>query len=164
MKESDRIARNTQRLTELYPAFAARLARVIKRLEADGLRPRIQDAYRSPQDQRAAFDAGHSDLLYGFHNVTSKDGKPESLAAELLDDDAPTTKGIPYALRLAAAAEAEGLSTGIRWGLTPKQKAAIDAAIAKKDWMAKVVTGWDAYHVEPTGITVAQAKMGRRPE
>lgn len=164
MKEADRIARNKERLTQLYPTFAARLARVIARLESDGVRPRIQDAWRSPQDQRKAFDTGHSKLLYGFHNVTSKDGKPESLAVDMLDDDAPLVKGIPYALRLAAAAEAEGLSTGIRWGLTQKQKSAIDQAIAKKDWLAKVAIGWDAYHCEPTGITVAQAKMGKRPE
>ena len=87
MTEPARRARNESRLQELFPTFRARIRRVIKRLEDNGLRPRIQDAHRSPEDQLAAFNAGHSKLKFGFHNVTAGDGTPEALAVDMLDDD-----------------------------------------------------------------------------
>jgi hypothetical protein len=164
MKEVDRKARNAQRLQTLFPTFAARLSRVIVRLEAQDIRPRIQDAWRSPEDQKKAFDTGHSKLLFGFHNVTGEGGRPEGLAVDLLDDDAPLDVRKPYVLKLAAAAQAESLVTGVRWGVPKKLIDAIDAAIAGQDWEAPVKIGWDPLHVEPTGITVAEARAGRRPQ
>jgi hypothetical protein len=163
MTEAARVARNTQRQTELFPTFGTRIAKVIAQLEAEGVRPRIQDAWRSPEDQRQAFEAGHSKLLFGFHNVTSTIGKPESLAVDLLDDNNPLNPRRPYLLRLAAAAERQKLVTGIRWGLPVALRRAIDEAIATQDWDAPLKIGWDPAHVEPTGITVAQARAGARP-
>ena len=163
MKEEARKARNAQRKSTLYPTFATRLTRVIKRLEKDGLRPRIQDAWRSPQDQLAAYMSGHSKLKFGFHNVTAEDGTPEGLAVDLLDDTAPTNAGKPFMLQLAAAAEAEGLATGLRWGLPKTLSQAIDAAIAAQDWRAPVKVGWDPLHVQPVDVSVAEAKQGKRP-
>lgn len=164
MNESDRRARNAQRMSTLFPTFAARLSRVIQRLEADGIRPRIQEAWRSPEDQRRAFETGHSKLLFGFHNVTGAGGRPEALAVDLLDDDSPVNPSKPYILKLAAAAQAEVLMTGVRWGVPQKLRSAIDAAIASGDWDANVKIGWDPLHVEPTGITVAEARAGKRPQ
>ena len=40
---------------------------------------------------------------------------------------------------------------------------AIDAAVAARDWDAQVKIGWDPTHVEPVGLTIAQAKSGERP-
>jgi hypothetical protein len=138
--------------------------RVITELEGKGLRPRIQDAWRSPGDQLKAFNNGNSKLKFGFHNVTSGTGSPESLAVDMLDDDSPLASGKPYLLQLAAAAEKAGLMTGVRWGVPKALVGAIDAAIAAKDWDANVKIGWDPTHVEPTGITVAEAKSGKRPK
>jgi hypothetical protein len=163
VKEADRKARNQERLQQLFPTFRARMVRVIAALEADGIRPRIQDAWRSPKDQKIAFDAGNSKLLFGFHNVTGSGGKPEALAVDLLDDDSPMAAGKPYLLHLAAAAEKAGLVTGIRWGVPKALTGAIDDAIASKDWNANVKIGWDPTHVQPTDITVAEAKAGARP-
>lgn len=163
MIESARKARNQQRLTELYPTFAARLKLVIQELEAEGLRPRIQDAWRSEADQLKAFNSGHSKLKYGFHNVTGPQGKKESLAVDLLDDNSPLKPSTSYVLRVTAAAERHGLTTGARWGLPKKLANAIDAAISNQDWTAQVKIGWDPVHIEPIGITVAQAKQGLRP-
>ena len=163
MNEPDRKTRNTERMKTLFPTFASRVARVINRLETDGMRPRIQDAWRSPEDQRKAFETGHSKLLFGFHNVTGAGGRPEALAIDLLDDDAPLAASRQYTLKLAAAAEAEGLISGVRWGLPQKLRDAIDVAIANQDWEAPVKFGWDPLHVEPTGITVAEARAGKRP-
>lgn len=163
MTEPARLARNTQRQGELFPTFAMRVAAMIDLLEAQGLRPRIQDAWRSPEDQRKAFESGHSKLLFGFHNVTGSAGEREALAVDLLDDDHPLNPRRPYLLMAAAAAESQQLVTGIRWGLPKALRAAIDEAIAEQRWDADVKIGWDPCHVEPTGITVAEARAGARP-
>jgi hypothetical protein len=164
MTEDQRKHVNTERLTELYPSFGQRIRAVIKDLEDQGIRPRIQDAWRSPEDQLKAFNSGHSKLKFGFHNVTAKDGTKEALAVDMLDDDHPAKEGKEYLLRLAAAAEKQGLVTGIRWGVpTKKLKAAIDAAIASKDWKAAVKIGWDPTHCQPTDLTATEAKTGKRP-
>lgn len=163
MTEEKRKQRNAERLTELHPAFRKRLKAVIDDLESQGLRPRIQDAWRSPVDQLAAFNSGHSKLKFGFHNVTAADGTKEALAVDLLDDDHPAKEGKVYLLHLAAAAEQQGLTTGIRWGLPQNLRDAIDAAIASQDWQAPVKIGWDPAHVQPTGLTPTEAKNGKRP-
>ncbi len=163
MNEAARKQRNAARLLELYPTFRVRVAAVIKALERADLRPRIQDAWRSPADQKIAFETGHSKLLFGFHNVTSATGQPESMAVDMLDDDSPLAPRKPYLLQLAAAAQNAGLASGIRWGLPAKLQAAIDAAITAEDWNSAVKIGWDPTHLEPTGLTVAQARAGQRP-
>jgi hypothetical protein len=163
MKEEKRKQRNEERLAELYPSFRVKIKAVIDDLEAQGLRPRIQDAYRSPADQLKAVNTGRSRIKYGFHNVTGAKGAKESLAVDILDDDHPAQEGTEYLLRLAAAAKKQGLTTGIRWGLLSELRDPIDAAIANNDWKAAIKIGWDPAHVEPTGITPAEAKAGKRP-
>lgn len=163
MQESARNARNKQRCTELYPWFAERIKLVISELEAMGLRPRIQDAWRSPEDQLKAYNSGHSKLKYGFHNVTGKDGKKESLAVDLLDDKSPLKPSTSYVLQVTAVAERHGLTTGARWGLPNKLAKAIDLAIANSDWKAPVKVGWDPVHIEPANFSLDQAAAGERP-
>jgi hypothetical protein len=163
MNEERRKARNEQRLGELHPPFARRISQVIGDLEKAGYRPRIQEAYRSPEKQLEAYSSGHSKLKYGFHNVTADDGTPESLAVDLYDDDRPLNPTTAYLLQLSAAAWKRGLATGILWGLDGRQKQIVTAAIEARDWQRKVRVGWDPWHIEPSGITVAQAKAGQRP-
>jgi hypothetical protein len=163
MQEAARQARNTQRLAELHPAFATRISAVIASLEDAGYRPRIQDGWRSPQSQLEAFNSGKSKLKFGYHNVTGAGGKPESLAVDLLDDDFPLNSRLDYLLHLAASASAVTCQTGIRWGLPAALCAAIDSALAARDWSAKLKIGWDPTHVEPTDVTVTEARNGKRP-
>ena len=163
MDEAARQQRNAQKLGELYPVFRTRVADLIQDLESGGIRPRIQEAWRSPAEQLVAFQSGHSKLKFGFHNVTSSDGSKESLAVDLLDDDNPVNPSRAYLLHVAAAAEAQGLTSGIRWGLPPALAAAIDAALAAKDWQRPVKVGWDPTHVQPVGLTASEAKAGERP-
>jgi len=164
MNQVDRQARNQQRLSTLFPTFAARNSRVIHQLEGQGIRPRIQNACRSPADQKKAFKAGHSKLLFGFHNVTGEEGQPERLAVDLLDDDAPLNPGKPYILKVAASAQAETLLTEVRWGVPQRLRRAIDDAIASEHWDADVKIGWDPLHIEPPDVTVAEARAGKRPK
>lgn len=163
MNEVQRKGRNEERLTELFPTFRTRVSAVIAELEAQGLRPRIQDAWRSPQNQLIAFNSGHSELQFGFHNVTGPHGEKQALAVDLLDDDAPLAPSTRYLLMVARAARNHGLQTGILWGLPDKLRDAVDAAIDASDFNAPVKVGWDPTHIEPTGITVADAENGIRP-
>ncbi|NOT09673.1 MAG: hypothetical protein HOP28_15885 [Gemmatimonadales bacterium] len=163
MTETKRRQRNAEKQAELYPTFRVRIGSVITALEDQGIRPRIQEAYRSPADQLTAWRSGHSKLKFGFHNVTGAAGAKEALAVDLLDDDQPTNPSVGYLLRLAAAAEANGLVTGIRWGLPPSLSAAIDGALASSSFGAPVKVGWDPTHIQPTGITVTEARGGKRP-
>lgn len=163
MTDAKRNERNQQRVTELFPSFRTRIVRVISELEAAGLRPRIQDAWRSPDGQLAAFENGTSKLKFGFHNVTGANGAKESLAVDMLDDDSPLNSKKPYLLQLAAAAQRNGLATGIRWGLPKALREVIDDVIATADWDRPVKIGWDPTHVEPIGITPTEAKRGSRP-
>jgi hypothetical protein len=163
MNESDRILYNKNKLQELYPYFRVRIEAVIKEMEQAGYRPRIQTAWRSPADQLDAYRNGASKVQYGFHNVTSPAGVKESLAADIWDDDRLEKVKVDFMLHLASAAEAQGLTTGIRWDLADEDSVLIDIALQNKNWDAKVRVGWDPLHVEPTGITLQEAKDGRRP-
>src|SRR4030095_4060212 len=158
MTEQQRQLRNSERLLELFPTFRARISQVISDLEAMAVRPRIQDAYRSPADQLIAFNTGHSKLKFGFHNVTGPNNEKESLAVDMLDDDNPLNLSKSYLLKLAFVSENNGLTTGIRWGVPKKLITAIDAAIAAQEWNADVKVGWDPSHIQPVGITVTEAK------
>src|SRR3982751_6042999 len=101
MNETARKQRNQQRLTECFRKFAQRVEAVINDLEAQGFRPRIQDAHRSIEDQLKAVKNGFSKVKFGFHNVTGANGKPESLAVDLLDDDKPLNPSRRYIILLA---------------------------------------------------------------
>jgi len=165
MLEWQRQVRNGDRLRQCHPAFRAALKRVLHTLEQDGYRPRIQDAYRSPALQATAYAAGRSHVRWSFHNATTADGKPEALAADVLDDDAPLAPGRRYLLALAIAADRYGLETGITWGFEawPLLRRAIDEAIAARHADAVVKVGWDPCHVQVRGLTLADAQAGHRP-
>jgi hypothetical protein len=163
MNETRRKERNRQRLTECFPAFAARVKAVIRDLEGEGFRPRIQDAHRTIADQLAAFERGTSRVKFGFHNVTGADDKPESLAVDLLDDDNPTNPPRKYLIRLAAVAKAKGVQTGIFFGLPDVLRNGLSRAIATNDFSKDVKIGFDPTHVEVAGISIAEAKDGQRP-
>lgn len=163
MNEEKRKQRNSERVRELWPAFGRKIERVIAELEAKGIRPRIQDAYRSPEDQLEAFNRGTSRTKFGFHNTTGKQGQKEALAVDMLDDDHPLNMSTEYLLKLAAAAESQGLTTGIRWDLPKNLIEGIDKAISNKDWKARVKVGWDPSHIEPVGLTLKDVRNGKRP-
>lgn len=163
MREPDRIARNASRLKECHEVFAHAMAAVIRDMEQLGFRPRIQDAWRSPEDQLKAFNSGNSGVKFGFHNATGPQNRKEALAVDLLDDDAPLKPSKRYVLTLAAVARANGLDTGLLWKLSRTARERTDQAVRNRDFSADVDIGFDPCHVEITGITVAQAKNGVRP-
>jgi hypothetical protein len=163
MQEPQRLARNANRLTECYGVFAEALKHVIEDMEHLGFRPRIQEAWRSPEAQLEAVNTGNSELRFGFHNVTGADRHKEALAVDLLDDDAPLQPSRRYLLTLAAVARDHGLETGITWGLQRSTRQQIERAIRDRDFDAPGKIGWDPCHVQVTGMTPAQARQGQRP-
>lgn len=166
MKEAARKERNKQRLTECFPTFAKRVSDVIKEMEKLGFRPRIQDAHRTIADQKKAFNSGNSHVLFGFHNVTGKDGKPESLAVDMLDDDHPDeTVSRKYLITLAAVAQKNGLHSGIFFDLKPPNaRTILQHAIDDLNFDNKIKIGFDPTHLEATGLSIDDAKAGKRPK
>lgn len=162
MNEVARKERNKQRLAECFPKFALRVEAVIKDLEAQGFRPRIQDAHRTIADQLKAFKNGFSKTKFGFHNITGASGKPESLAVDLLDDDRPLSPTRKYMILLAGAARAHGLHSGIFFLPTPFHKA-INRAIEESNFSPTIKIGFDPTHIEATGVSIGEAKAGKRP-
>jgi hypothetical protein len=165
MIESARKARNTERLGECFPTFAARVAAVIAEMEAQGFRPRIQAAHRTIADQKKAHDQGFSHVLFGFHNVTGKNGKPESLAVDMLDDDHPDeTVSRKYLITLASIGQKHGLASGIFFDLKPPAaRKALQDAIDEHNFDKNIKIGFDPTHLEATGLSIADAKAGKRP-
>lgn len=164
MLESERKARNAAKLQELHPVFRKKIEAALAEMESYQLRPRIQEAWRSPEDQLRAFREGRSKLEYGFHNVTAPDGTKEALAVDIIDDNRPLGPKLPYILHLAAAAENQGLTTGIYFDLPPDKVANIKRALAAKDWNAPVHIGWDPLHVQVADLTIEEVRAGARPQ
>jgi hypothetical protein len=165
MKEADRLARNKQRLGECFSAFAQRVAQVIKDMEALGFRPRIQAAHRTIADQKKAHDQGFSHVLFGFHNVTGDGGMPESLAVDMLDDDHPDeTVSRKYLITLASVAQTHALHSGIFFDLKPPvARQTLQNAIDEHNFDSSIKIGFDPTHLEAAGLTIEEAKGGKRP-
>ena len=164
MKEPARLERNKLRLSECFPPFAERLRKVLDAMEAQGFRPRIQDGFRTEAAQLEAFINGNSDVTFGFHNCTDADGKPDSLACDVLDDDNPNSPPTRYLLALTLAARKHGLDTLIKMHLDSSEKAALEKVLATGDIEQPARVGDDPTHVEVIGVTINQAKNGKRPK
>src|SRR4029453_2491588 len=130
MQEPARLKRNKDRLVECFPAFAKRLRRALGALEAQGFRDAHPGCVALPRSPRGGLLSGHSQLRFGFHNVTGAGGAKESLACDVLDDDHPLNPRRRYLLALAIACRAEGLETGVLWGLPAHLKKGVEAALA----------------------------------
>jgi hypothetical protein len=163
MTEEQREARNAEKLTECQLTFRRKVKAILEDLESHGLRPRIQEAWRSPARQKQLLAEGFTKVRWGMHNATDSDGKPESLAVDILDDDRPNNESTQFLLLLASSAKAHGCITGIAWGLSQKSRKRVEEAIAEREFDAPIPVGWDPCHVQIGGISVREARAGKRP-
>jgi hypothetical protein len=164
MTTEQRRALNNERVQKIYPTLRPKILAIIRDLEGKGWQPIIDaQVYRTPQQQARLKAEKKSTVSYSFHTVTGPKGQPESLAADIVDVRYQWNAPSAYWLQLASSAEAHGMTTGIRWGLSTPKRSIINALIRAKNWSAKYAMGWDAAHVEVKGITLAQAKAGKRP-
>jgi hypothetical protein len=82
----------------------------------------------------------------------------------MLDDDHPTDSPRKYLITLAAVAQKNGLKSGIFFDLKPPAaRKALQNAIDTLNFDSTIKMGFDPTHLEPTGLTIAQAKAGKRP-
>ena len=151
---ADRTERNAALLMQCHPVFSRKVAAILQDLEGHGLKPRIQEAWRSLARQRALRRKGTTRLAWGLHCTTTEDGEPESLAVDIVDEASPVRMGTRFALLLASAAKAHGCLSGIAWGLDREERDTVHAAIAAKDWSTALPIGWDPGHVQIEGIGI----------
>lgn len=165
MDDAARHERNKEKLGELHPWMRQRVMGLLVDLEHHGWKPRIQDAWRSPEDQLKAFNSGHSKLKYGYHNITGPNGEKESFACDILREDSTVLVAErEYCIALAHYAQKQELRTGITWGVPKEFQLAIDAAVKLNDTTRPIKIGWDPCHVEPnTGWTLSELATGWRP-
>ncbi len=163
VKETQRAARNREKLSELYPLFADRVRAILSDLEGVGLKPRIHVAWRSPEEEMAAYKAGLTLSTRSMHGLIGRLCQPEALAVDIVEDDDPAAIRTLFALQLAYAARAHACETGILLGLPVRLANAVDAAITRGEWNAAVKIGWNPLHVQPAGLTLGEAKAGKRP-
>ena len=156
MIERARKTRNAKMLAQIDPSERPRFRALLDSLEGRGLRPRAQQAFRSPKDQDRAFASGASTLRGGqsYHNRTQEGGLPASLALDVVDDDSPLSPSIEFLADFAIAAFRQGLSTGIHWGLSGPQRGAILDAVSLGAELSLIQLihlggrGWDPLHAE----------------
>lgn len=163
--EAQRKSNNKERLAKVSPSIRAHVEAILVELENAGYRPQIDyQVWRSEAQQARLKAEGKSTVSYSYHNVSTKNGAPDSLAVDIVDVRWLWNAPRSFWLRLAAAAKRQGLTSGIYWGLTASQRKAIDTAIENQDWEAKVALGWDTAHVEPDNFSISRAKSGERPK
>lgn len=164
MTETARVQRNIDRIAECWPPFGLHVRAVLTAVEAGGFRPRLQDAARSPADQRDAKRRGVSKLSWGFHNVVGVNGKKEALAVDLVDDDHPKDEpSRAFYLTVSHYAQKHRLTTGLDWGLPRHLAEAVWKAARELDFTFAGKRGFDPLHLQPAHFTVHQARRGERP-
>ncbi len=163
MTDDDRRQHNAGCLQELFPTFRSRILGILDFLEQQGLRPRIKEAWRSREDQLRLFKAGDTRAKFDLHNVTGKNGVKEALAVDLLDDDAPHVPSSRFLLMLAAAARWNGCQTGILLDLPEDAQGEVVVTLDRSAFDTPVRVGRLPTYVAPLGITVPEARHGKRP-
>lgn len=168
--EIKRRLNNGARLRQMHPYMQPKVGAILGDLENHGLKPLIHaDVYRSAAKQAQLKGRGVSKVGYSFHMVTdrTRDGRayPAAMAADIIDNYKGYAVPDSFWLKLASSANAHNLSTGIYWGLTPKERLRIQNLFQNRTWNEKFRRGWDPAHVQPHSnvLTLGQAKAGRRP-
>ena len=165
--EARRVAQNANNLKKMALPMRSKVRGVITDLEGHGYKPIIDNAvWRSKAEQLALYRKGYSKVTYSYHNVSTKAGGPDSLAADIIDQRYGWFRVTPrrYWMTQARSAWVHNLYSGSHFGLTKAQRRAFDAALSSPNFTAySGPLGWDPAHIEPRGLSIAQAKAGKRP-
>ena len=166
-------ARNMAMLREVYLWLRPSVRKILHGMKRRGWRPRIQQAWRSPAQQRQNLKKKTSKVAWSFHNATDRTGKPEALAVDVIDDKKLYRPPKLFWFHLARLAQKNGMETGIAWGVKGKakrleiQKAIDFFIIVDPKVFAKLTKniriGWDPGHCQPAGVKLSAARKGWRP-
>ena len=163
MNEARRKQQNKDMLLRIDKTIRPAVAAVIADLERQGQRPLIdRGVWRSPAEQLEKFKHGFSKVKWGYRCATTKDGKPDSLAADIVDANKMWNASREFWLRLGASALKHKLGWGGYFGLPKAMKESLGAELARKKFDSPAKLGWDVAHVETTRVTIAEAKSGKR--
>ena len=163
MNEEARKKQNREMLSRVDKSIRGAVSAVLKDLEKQGQRPLIdKGVWRSPKEQEEKFKKGFSKVRWGFHCATTPAGKPDSLAADIVDANKFWNASREFWLRLGASAIAHDLGWGGFFGLPSRMKAGLRAELLHKNFKSPAKLGWDTAHIETTRVTIAQAKAGKR--
>ncbi len=162
--ELKRQRNNAEKLALIHAPARPKFAATVRDLEAQGQRPLIVNSYRSPASQAAIKARGNSRVSWSYHNAQTPQGKPDALAADFVDSRYFWQRGHDdFWLMLASAAEGHDLSSGVYWGLPPNYRKRIRGLISRREWHTPYRVGWDPGHIEVKGVTLAEARRGKRP-
>lgn len=166
MTEEKRKQLNAERLTLVDISIRQKVASCLATLERYSHRPLIAaEVWRSPELQMSMYRRKVSKVTWGFH-CAMRDGKPASLAADIIDADAAWNASAAFWVTLGYAAKAQGLGWGGYWGLPVSLRKGLDAALRGVMGVAPEVSrlkfGWDVAHIETAAVTIAEARAGKR--
>ena len=158
-REAERQANNREKLAECEAGFGADALRVLQGLESEGYRPWIRESWRAPAEQERAYEAGRSEIKLGFHNVTGKGGERRAFAVDVVERMDVAGTDPRYAVALARLAGANGMQTGIAWGLMGAERRAIEDGVRNRERRVNkyLKLGWDPCHVEPRNLRLQEA-------
>lgn len=164
MTEAQRRKINNRHLGELHPAFRKKVAAVLSDLEGHGYFPYIADAWRSPAEQERKFIDGVSKVRYSFHNATSSDGNPESLAADIVNMNQGWNSAKKFWLMLGSSAGGHDLYWGGYFGLDGAEEALLAKALLEGNWKFGGKLGWDLAHLQfYSNSKLSAVRKGLRP-
>jgi hypothetical protein len=164
--EARRLNQNAVNLAKMSPVMRPKIRAVLTDMESNGYKPLIDNAvFRSPAEQMKLYKAGYSKVTFSYHCATTKNGKADSLAADIIDQRFGWLGVAPrsYWFLLARSGWVHNLYSGSHFGLTKAQRKAFDLALDLRDMGYSGPLGWDRSHLEPRGVTLAQVKAGKRP-
>jgi hypothetical protein len=168
MTEAQRNSLNQQRLQKISPTIRNQVARCLATLEHYGHRPLIaREVYRTPQKQLELYRTGRSKANWGYHCATTPDGKPDSLAADIIDCEKGWNASREFWATLGYAAYHNGLGWGGLWIKETRVRQATADYVSQKQNAGQQVPdrlrfGWDAAHVETKRVTISEAARGLR--
>jgi hypothetical protein len=153
-------------LQRIHKPLRPKIIAILLDLEGHGWQPLIDaGVWRSKSDQLKKVRAGYSKVKFSFHNATTRDGAPDALACDITDARHGWDSPKSFWLMLAASAQSHGLTTGIYWGLNAARRRQLQQVIAGRNFQNRDVSlGWDTAHVQPRGITLLSARLGKRPK
>jgi hypothetical protein len=161
--EQQRKAANAERLKLIDPSIRPKVAAVIRDLERQSLKPLIdKHVFRTPAEQAELVRQGFSQVRWGFHNAQRPNGKPGSLAADIVDARLFWDVKKKFWLQVGASALKHGLEWGGMFDVPRNLRPTLRQRLLAGDLDPRLKIGWDPAHVQTARVSIAEAKQGKR--